>query len=95
MGQLSRYAPKPVTIEAMRFDGDQASAHDIVAWIVSGGDKAHVTSFIQDGERAFQVCIETLEGLMTASPGDFVIRGVTGEHYPCKARIFWQTYDAA
>jgi hypothetical protein len=39
------------------------------------------------------VLIDTLEGTMTASPGDFVVRGVQGEFYPCKPDIFAATYD--
>lgn len=35
----------------------------------------------------------TLEGPMTASKGDFIIRGVKGELYPCKPDIFWKTYE--
>lgn len=37
--------------------------------------------------------IPTLEGVMTASPYDYIIRGVSGEFYPCKPDIFTQTYD--
>lgn len=40
------------------------------------------------------VCeIDTLEGTMTACRGDYIIKGVEGEIYPCRADIFWQTYD--
>lgn len=41
------------------------------------------------------LCIGTLEGEMQAMPGDWVIRGVNGEIYPCKPDIFAKTYDAA
>jgi len=37
--------------------------------------------------------IETLEGTMKASPGDWIITGVNGENYPCKPDIFEKTYD--
>lgn len=37
--------------------------------------------------------IETLEGIMTASPGDWIITGVKGERYPCKPEIFEATYE--
>ena len=37
--------------------------------------------------------IPTLEGQMTASPGDFIIKGVNGEFYPCKPTIFEKTYE--
>jgi hypothetical protein len=37
--------------------------------------------------------IETLEGILTASPGDWVIKGVNGEFYPCKPDVFEKTYE--
>lgn len=37
--------------------------------------------------------IETLEGIMTISDGDYIIKGVNGEFYPCKADIFEKTYE--
>lgn len=37
--------------------------------------------------------IETLEGTMTANPGDWIITGVKGEQYPCKPDIFEATYE--
>lgn len=43
----------------------------------------------------FSLHIETLEGRMTAQPGDWIIRGVQGEFYPCKPDIFEQTYEPA
>ena len=39
------------------------------------------------------ICIETLEGVMSAQPGDWIIQGVQGEFYPCKPDIFEQTYE--
>jgi hypothetical protein len=42
-----------------------------------------------------EVEIHTLEGVMKASPGDFIITGVNGEKYPCKPDIFWKTYEEA
>ena len=41
-----------------------------------------------------QMQIPTLEGVMTASPGDYIITGVHGEQYPCKPEIFEKTYEA-
>jgi hypothetical protein len=37
--------------------------------------------------------IQTLEGGHIVSPGDYIITGVKGEHYPCKPDIFWRTYE--
>ena len=39
-----------------------------------------------------ELYIDTLEGKMKASVGDFIITGVHGEQYPCKPDIFWETY---
>jgi hypothetical protein len=38
-------------------------------------------------------CVQTLEGEMTVTPGDWIITGVNGEHYPCKPDIFAKTYE--
>ena len=40
-----------------------------------------------------EVKVETLEGVMTANPGDWIITGVKGERYPCKPDIFEATYE--
>lgn len=40
-----------------------------------------------------EMYIDTLEGRMKAEPGDWIITGVDGEHYPCKPEIFKKTYD--
>ena len=42
---------------------------------------------------AYWLDIPTLEGVMKASPGDYIIRGVQGEFYPCKPNIFEDTYE--
>lgn len=41
----------------------------------------------------YTMYIRTLEGTMAASPGDYIIKGVKGEFYPCKKDIFAQTYE--
>ena len=50
---------------------------------------------IEAFQTAVELKIETLEGTMTASPGDYVITGVKGEKYPCKPDIFEATYEDA
>ena len=79
-----KYIKKPVEIEAFRIGIDC-----IPDWFMERtvcGD-AHIY-----GEPA-QAKIKTLEGVMTANFGDFIIRGVKGEIYPCKADIFYATYE--
>lgn len=77
-----KWRKKPVVVEAMQYTG--RNALDIMAW-------AQLDSIIEDLMGGIE--IETLEGKMTASVGDYVIRGVKGEFYPCKPDIFAATYE--
>lgn len=72
---------RPVVVDAYRYDGDNAI--DIAHWV---GSSAYVTL---RGE----LVIRTLEGDHRADAGDYVMRGVAGEHYPIKPAIFAATYD--
>lgn len=82
MPEMKRYRKKPVVIEAFLFDGTR----DSIPRIESTGE----SYFDPD---AGVLVIHTLEGVMHASPGDYVIQGVAGELYSCKADIFHATYD--
>ena len=82
-----RFTKKPVTINAIQWTGENSDA---------------VQSFLMTTDQAANgwvkgeyVEIGTLEGLMIASPGDWIIQGVKGEHYPCKPDIFEATYSRA
>ena len=75
-----RFRKKPVEIEAMRFDGT-TNLLDCAKWC---GGQAKTSGVIE---------IPTLEGLMQANPGDWIIKGVQGEFYPCKPGIFDATYE--
>jgi hypothetical protein len=82
---MGLYTKKPVTIEAVLYRlGEYPSELD--ADVSSGRIR-----FLEDG----LALIDTLEGSMTASPGDWIIRGVKGELYPCKPDIFEATYSLA
>ena len=83
-----RYRKKPVVIEAMQFDGTEDSFEDVAEWMASHGESLGATL----GEVAC-LHIFTLEGEMRADPGDWIIRGVQGEFYPCKPDIFDETYE--
>ena len=81
MGNM--YRKKPVVIEAMQ---------------LTDSNEIKVTEFMGLGEgklTADGIEIETLEGTMKASIGDYIIKGVQGEFYPCKPDIFEQTYERA
>ena len=98
---MSKFRKKPVVIEAMRLHAEidredfldpNTRAHaEIAGWMHGHGFK----DFRVHGERRpFGLLIETLEGNMLADPGDWIIRGVQGEFYPCKPDIFDATYEA-
>ena len=80
---MKQYKKKPVVIEAIQWTGD--NAEEIIAY----GNNS-ITRSVFDEESLW---IGTLEGVMVASKGDFIIKGVRGEFYPCKPDIFWQTYE--
>lgn len=80
------YRKKPVIIEAIQLkDLDTLTLMLIQEFVGLANDKVLAVS---DG-----VLINTLEGTMKASIGDFIIKGVEGEFYPCKPDIFEKTYE--
>jgi len=82
-----RYRKRPVEVEAIqRHRG--VNEHEVKEFI---GAESYVVS----SDRLGQVGIETLEGTMWADDGDWIIRGVQGEVYPCKPDIFEATYEPA
>jgi hypothetical protein len=92
---MPKYRKKPVVIEAHFWDGSAEGAGLIIDWILTGEHSAryHDIHDIVPGARAV-IAIATLEGTITASPGDWIIRGVKGEFYPCKPDIFEATYES-
>lgn len=84
------YKKKPVTIEARKLTVE--NHNDIAHWIAEHG--YNVRYFTKPPMRAVSgLIIETLEGNMEASYGDYIIKGVSGEFYPCKPDIFDITYE--
>jgi len=79
-----RFRKKPVVIEAIRWDGDWVAVCEL-----AHGDPDIVRT--PDG----LLLIATSEGEMRARAGDWIIRGVKGEYYPCKPDIFEATYEPA
>jgi len=84
---MPQYRKKPVVIEAMQLTPESL---EVVETFCGGAIKG---TALPRPERIIH--IQTLEGEMTASMGDYVIRGVKGEFYPCKPDIFEATYEAA
>lgn len=97
-----KYRKKPVTIEAMQLTRD--NVHDVAAWC--GGRVIKESNSADRNDVYIALDIPTLEGIMRAETfhtstyrngryhgGDYVIRGVAGEFYPCKPDIFAETYE--
>jgi len=83
----NQYRKKPVVIEAVKFEDTAES----LAAISDFSDKDISVNY-NEPEHPY-LKIHTLEGVMTASPGDWIIKGVKGEFYPCKPDIFEATYE--
>lgn len=86
-----KYRKKPVVIEAIQAFGTPASNREIIDWTRGSETPA---SMDKNAEGVAQLSISTLEGAHWVTPTDYVIRGVAGEHYPCKRAIFEATYEA-
>jgi hypothetical protein len=84
-----RWRKKPVVIEAERFIGDNGT--EIARWC--GGRYRSEAKPSDPSDVAYWIDIPTLEGVMRADRGDYVIKGVQGEFYPCKPDIFAATYE--
>lgn len=78
---VKQYKKRPVVIEAIQWIGDYNEV------------KSFGVSRCALRKAKAQVVISTLEGNMVANIGDYIIKGVKGEFYPCKEDIFEQTYD--
>lgn len=87
---MGEYTKKPVTVQAQQFDGTYKSADALIQWIEDCGGRAWQIHRVP-GRAEF--VIGTLEGNMEVRSGDYVIKGVQGEFYPCKPDIFEQTYQ--
>lgn len=86
-----KFRKKPVVIEAVQYAG--SGNMNPAWWSARLVVDAVGTAYFENG--ADPMFIKTLEGRMEVSPGDWIIRGVKGEIYPCKPDIFAATYEAA
>lgn len=79
---MKKYRKKPVVIEAAQYTRNGLEAEKVAKWC--GGEQTN------DG-----LVVHTKEGDMLADYGDWIIKGVEGEFYPCKPSIFEKTYEEA
>ena len=86
---VGKYRKKPVVIEAMEWrPEDPKRTGIIIGWLCARG----FADFYREEDKS--LTIGTLEGKMRCDIGDYIIRGVNGEFYSCRADIFHKTYDA-
>lgn len=100
---VGRYRKRPVEVEAMRYDGPawvpERERHSteafrpLVRFTQGRATTVLVGTVTHGGPNQYAPAIRTLEGTMLVAPGDFVIKGVQGEFYPCKPDIFAATYE--
>jgi len=91
VSEIKKYRKKPVVIEAYQLSypyGD--NAYDIAEWC---GGEVKKNDHLKYYEIRSYLVIHTLEGDHLAKPGDYIIKGVRGEFYPCDMDIFEETYD--
>lgn len=80
-----KFRKKPVEIEALVWNNN----FDEIFHFMDADNNLGIVGFTGD-----VLQVRTLEGIMDAQPGDYIIKGVKGEFYPCKPDIFAMTYDA-
>lgn len=109
MSEPMKFRKKPATIEAMQLIGNAADTHAVYCWTeqntlgsfdvnqlwIDPENFAWPESGVSIDARDGRMVIATLEGGHWADLGDWIIRGIAGEFYPCKPDIFEQTYETA
>jgi hypothetical protein len=88
---VTKYITKPLVIEAFKYDGDlidRDGKYYVPKWAI----EAHKDNDLFYIEGALIVC--TLKGMITANVGDYIVKGIQGELYPCDPEIFEETYSA-
>lgn len=92
---MNKYIKKPVIIEAFQYNGDLKGSdgqYYIPNWAIDAFEEGIITYDSTDAEPC-ELFIDTLEGCMHVSVGDYIIKGLKGELYPCKEDIFLESYE--
>ncbi|WP_214771479.1 hypothetical protein [Exiguobacterium sp. s133] len=95
---VEKYRKKPVVIEAVKLEDEYKSIVESIEFVYSIGMETSewgMNSTVRSVKEDGGFSIETLEGNMFAKFGDYIIKGVQGEFYPCKPDIFEATYEKA
>ena len=87
---MGLFRKKPVVIEAIQYNGD---GNELYHWSNGAIVESPVLEPSENNPSGDYVQIKTLEGTMIGNRGDWIIKGVSGEFYPCKPDIFEKTYE--
>ncbi|EHI69448.1 hypothetical protein ACVRY7_07790 [Streptococcus ictaluri] len=87
-----KYKKKPVEVEAFQWYGDIHQKED-PEWIISAISEERAWIEVDKVVNSPVLRTNTLEGVMTAYPSDYIIKGIQGEFYPCKPDVFEQSYE--
>jgi hypothetical protein len=86
---MSKFHKKPVVVEAVQWYGKYTDGTEWPDWFRDAWD-SYELHFYLGGTR---IAVETTEGQMVGEIGDWVIQGIKGELYPCKADVFAASYE--
>lgn len=89
---MAKYRKKPVEVEAFQISIDTMHRRDYPQWFADAIANGVVYQK-RNPDYPVECTIRTLEGEMDANLGDYIIKGVNGELYPCKPDIFGKTYE--
>ena len=85
---IKKYRKRPVVIEAIRFEDNAVEIKQFAA-----NYNVEVEFEYDENKNVIGILIPTLEGVMRANPGDYIIKGIRNEFYPCKPDVFEKTYE--
>lgn len=89
---MPQYRKKPIVIEAVQWTG--RNFDEICNFMQEFyGHKVAYEDAEELANKTGELYIKTLEGIMTATKGDYIIKGIKGEYYPCKPDVFEATYE--
>lgn len=98
---MLKFRKRAIQVKAIQWTGDNTvevmdwlTAGNQMDWLAVGNQSARWHDIGSDASLAEAIAIDTLEGIMGAKVGDWIIRSVKGEHYPCDPEIFAATYEA-
>lgn len=86
-----KYRKKPVEVEAVRWTGKNRA--EIRIFCPRGAFFSPARQDTEGRTTEWSLLIDSLDGIMYAEIGDYIIKGVNGEYYPCKPDVFAKTYE--